>query len=228
MIDRGWRDPFTRLLAGLSGMAVAAAAVDRHHVAAPEVAVFRAVNDLPDAWFAPLWPVMQLGNLAAVPVAATVAHRRHDDETAARIALAGTATWALSKLVKRIAQRGRPASLLSDVRLRGREQTGLGFLSGHAGVATVIALSCMRSRSRHGDKRAIARARALVPVVALTRIYVGAHLPLDVAAGAALGVTVAAAVDLALRIPQSGSDLRRGERVERLCHHRRVGQRVAL
>ena len=37
---------------------------------------------------------------------------------------------------------------------------------------------------------------AAVPVVGLTRIYVGAHLPLDVAGGAALGLAIDAAMTL--------------------------------
>ena len=37
---------------------------------------------------------------------------------------------------------------------------------------------------------------AAVPVVGLTRIYVGAHLPLDVAGGAALGVVIDAVLSL--------------------------------
>ena len=38
-------------------------------------------------------------------------------------------------------------------------------------------------------------------LVALARVYVGAHLPLDVVGGAALGVAVAAGVHLALGRP---------------------------
>ena len=49
--------------------------------------------------------------------------------------------------------------------------------------------------------RAAGRALILiaVPVVGLTRIYAGAHLPLDIAGGAALGLAVDAAVALAGR-----------------------------
>ena len=48
------------------------------------------------------------------------------------------ATWALAKVVKRIVQRGRPAALVPGTHVRGKEATGFGYLSGHAGVATAL------------------------------------------------------------------------------------------
>ena len=36
----------------------------------------------------------------------------------------------------------------------------------------------------------------VVPMVSVSRVYVGAHLPLDIAGGIALGITVGAAVAL--------------------------------
>ena len=41
-------------------------------------------------------------------------------------------------------------------------------------------------------------ALSVIPLVGLTRIYVGAHLPLDVAGGAALGLAVEATAELIL------------------------------
>jgi hypothetical protein len=45
-----------------------------------------------------------------------------------------------------------------------------------------------------------------VAAVFLTRIYVGAHLPLDMVGGAALGIAVGALVRLALGVPAPGPD----------------------
>ena len=52
-------------------------------------------------------------------------------------------------------------------------------------------------------KRQIA-AIILAIVVPLVRMYVAAHMPLDLIGGAALGVTVASAVNLLIGVPVHG------------------------
>ena len=102
-------DPRIRLGTGAAALLVTAMAVHRDHVGPAEDAVFRAVNDLPDSLYLPAWVVMQLGALGAAPAAAGVAWLAADGELAARLLASGTATWALSKLVKQIVRRpGRP------------------------------------------------------------------------------------------------------------------------
>ena len=102
-------DPRIRLGAGTAALLVTAMAVHRDHVGPAEDAVFRAVNGLPDSLYPPAWVVMQLGTLGAAPAAAGVAWLAADGELAARLLAGGTATWALSKLVKQIVRRpGRP------------------------------------------------------------------------------------------------------------------------
>lgn len=185
-------DPRVRLGLGTAATLVTALPVYRSRVGSCEAKAFRALNGLPDSLYPPAWVIMQLGTLGAAPMAAGAALLGHDCELAGRLLAAGTGTWALSKLVKQIVRRPRPATLVSGTRRRGRDASGLGYVSGHAGVAIALGVAAFPHLSPSG-RAAIA---ALAPIVGLSRIYVGAHLPLDVAGGAALGLTVDAAVAL--------------------------------
>jgi membrane-associated phospholipid phosphatase len=191
--EAGPADPRVRLGAGTAALLVTATAVRRDHVGPGEDLLFRAINGLPDSLYLPAWAVMQLGTLGAAPAAAGVAWLAADGELAARLLVSGTATWALAKLVKQIVRRPRPATLLPGTRCRGREAAGLGYLSGHAGVAVALGTAALPRLGPAGRALVL----SAIPVVGLTRVYVGAHLPLDVAGGAALGLAVEAAVRLA-------------------------------
>jgi len=158
-----------------------------------ELACFESVNGLPDTMSQPLWPVMQLGALAAVPVVAGAVGLTGDRRRAKRLLVGGTATWVLAKGVKRLVVQGRPATLVPGVQIRGMEQSGGGFLSGHAAIAATMAAGVMPLVP--GATPALV---ALAGAVGFARIYVGAHLPLDVVGGAALGIIVDSVIELAL------------------------------
>jgi membrane-associated phospholipid phosphatase len=185
-------DPRARLGVGITTLLATAGAVRRDHVDAWEATTFQAVNGLPDALYLPAWVVMQMGAFGAVPAAAATAWRAGDGELAARLILGGTGAWAAAKLVKQVVRRPRPVALLTGSRCRGREAAGLGYLSGHAAVAVTLGAAAL---PRLGPA---ARALTLtaMPLVGLTRLYVGAHLPLDIAGGAALGLAADAAAGL--------------------------------
>jgi len=162
--------------------AASARAATTHRVGRVEERAFRAANAAPEGWSVPTWLVMQSGSLGAVFAVAALLRRR-DPPAAAKALTAGTTVWGVVKLIKPMIGRGRPAEHLRGVRVRGTPQSGLGFPSGHSAVATTLALLATR---RGTPVRNVALGTAAATGVG--RIYVGAHLPLDVVAGWALGV----------------------------------------
>ena len=179
----------TRTAAGAAVLAGSLVPLRRDRIGRREQRAFRLVNNLPDRLYVPTWPVMQLGALAAAPVTAAAALAAGNRPLAGRLLSGGTVAWALAKAVKRVVRRGRPMALLGGVHTRGREATGLGYLSGHTAVATALTAAAWPYLDRRGRSTAV----ALASVVGVSRVYVGAHLPLDVAGGAALGLLVDAA-----------------------------------
>jgi len=184
--------PPVRLGAGAAVVAVTAVAARHRHVSPWEASAFRAVNGLPSSVYPVAWACMQLGTFGAAPAAAGAAWLAGEHELAARLLAGGVGTWAIAKLVKQVVRRPRPGALLPGTRCRGRPAAGLGYLSGHAGVATALGAAALPRLGPGGR----ALVRIAVPAVGLTRIYAGAHLPLDIAGGAALGLAVDAAVSL--------------------------------
>lgn len=179
----------TRTAAGAALLAGSLVPLRRDRVGSREQKIFRLLNNLPDSLFVPAWPVMQLGALGAAPATAAVALAAGNRPLAGRLVTGGTGAWVAAKVVKRVVRRGRPMALLAGVHTRGQEATGLGYLSGHAAVSVALAAAAWPHLDAGGRRAAL----ALVSVVGVSRIYIGAHFPLDVAGGAALGLLVDAA-----------------------------------
>lgn len=163
----------------------------------PERTTFRLLNDLPDWIDGPIRIVTQAGWIGAVPIVAAIAALARRRRVAVDLAVAGGLAWVLAKVIKDVAHRGRPGVLLEEVILRGVPATGHGFVSGHAAVAAALATIASSEVSRR-TRRAL---WAVVWVVAAARVYSGAHLPLDVVGGAALGWTLGAGVHLVRGTP---------------------------
>jgi membrane-associated phospholipid phosphatase len=195
-VTRGLSD-VVLLVVGLLGLLLATLPVDAREVSGAEAAVFRVLNGTTVLPFVVVWPVMQLGNVLVVPASALLAAAFRRWRLALELLVAGTATYVLAKVVKGIWPRGRPDDLLPEVVIRGAAALGRGFVSGHAATLTALAVVAWPWLDRRG--RIVVA--VLVAVVCLTRVHVGAHLPLDVVAGAALGFAVAGAVRLVLGRP---------------------------
>ena len=164
--------------------------VRRDGVAPWEERIFRAANGASDSIVVPTRAVMQAGTFGSVPVSAVTALLVHRRRLAARLAVGGTAAWLLAKAAKPLGGRARPQGVLPDVRIREPIAGDLGWPSGHTAVATTLALVAAPAVP-DWTRPALAGA---VAVTGFGRMYVGAHLPLDLAAGAGLGMMIAAMV----------------------------------
>ncbi len=176
---------------GCAGAAVAwsAHAARQHEVTDCEAIPFRSVNRATDVVEWPAWVAMQSGALGAVFVAAGAERIFGDRRRSVRLLVSGIGAWGLAKVLKPLVGRGRPADVLDDVVVRGRTQRGLGYPSGHAAVSMALALAGARSaRWRVGGL-------AVAAIVGCSRMYTGAHLPLDVGGGFAAGAVAALTTD---------------------------------
>jgi undecaprenyl-diphosphatase len=162
-------------------------AVAAHGLPSWEDDVFRAVNGGPDALYPVLWPVMQLGNLwVATAVGLLAGLVLRSARAAAVLGLVPAAAWLLAKGVKDLVNRGRPGDLVAQAHLRGAPEGGLGYISGHSTIAFAMA-AALAAHLRPSYRRL---ALVLATLVAVARVFVGVHLPLDVVGGAAAGLLV--------------------------------------
>jgi glycosyltransferase 2 family protein len=169
----------------------------RHDVPGAEQTVFEGVNDLPDVFEWLAWPVMELGTLWMAPVgalAAFAATRRWP--AAAATAWAVVLAWLAAHWIKDAVGRGRPADLLADATVRQPGVDDEGYVSGHTTVA--FALATALTPLVPPRWRWVPATLALC--VGIARIYVGVHLPLDVAGGAGVGILAAVAALLTFGI----------------------------
>jgi hypothetical protein len=102
------------LVGGTVLLVLSALPVRRHSISGLEAHVFHAINTHTVLPFVVVWPIMQLGNIGAVPIAAAVAAILRKWRLAAGILLGGLVTYFLAKVVKKIVVRGRPPDLVDD------------------------------------------------------------------------------------------------------------------
>lgn len=192
---------------GAASLAVLGAAswVAAHGTPGWEGRLFDWLHNVPRAIDYVLWLPMQAGSAWAPPVAALIAWRisRSWRPTVGAL-VAGWGGWWLAKMVKAQVERGRPSAELPDEAVRNTAVTeGLGFVSGHSTVAFALAATLspyLPGRWRYAGY-------GLAATVGLSRIVVGAHLPMDVVGGAALGLALGYGWHLAVGVesgPRSG------------------------
>jgi undecaprenyl-diphosphatase len=184
------------LLASLAVFALCAVIVADGRVGPVERAAFHAVNGLPDWLYPPMLLFQYLGVLAMplVVAAGALAFRRW--RLAAALVLVVPLKLATERLVKLLVERERPGTTVPDAILHGVNSAGLSFVSGHAIITFAIAGLLVLVLPRRWGIVAF----VLASLNAVARVYLGAPNPLDVVGGAAIGLAIAAALDLVLDV----------------------------
>jgi membrane-associated phospholipid phosphatase len=133
-----------------------------------------------------MWATTQIGSAGFAAVFAVGLYVWGNRQFAIELALGTLTLWLLVELIKAFTDRERPFNLLRETRVIGWHEPGLSFPSGHTAQTCFVAALCI---SHFQLSLGIATGLyGIAALVAFTRIYVGAHYPRDVIAGAILGL----------------------------------------
>ena len=184
------------LVASLAVFAVCAVIAADGRVGPIERAAFHAVNGLPEGLYQPMLAFQYLGVLGMPLIVAAGALALRRWRLAAALVLVVPCKLVLERVAKLLVHRQRPGTTVPDAILRGVPHGGLSFTSGHAIITFAIAGLLVLVLPRRWGVVAL----VLAACNAVARVYLGAHNPLDVVGGAAIGLAIAAVLDMLLNV----------------------------
>jgi membrane-associated phospholipid phosphatase len=133
-----------------------------------------------------MWLTTQIGNAGFAALLALGAYVLGWLPLAIELTLGTLTLWLAVELIKALTDRARPFNLLREARVIGWREPGLSFPSGHTAQTFLVVTLAISHFSL--PWQLAAALYGLAALVAFTRIYVGAHYPRDVIAGAILGL----------------------------------------
>ena len=192
------RDPgdVVRVAVGLVLLGTSAGVASQALPTSFQVNAFRLINELPPFVGPPLIGVMQLGALGAVPVLALIALLGRRGRLAPVLAGAGVGSWLAARVIQQIVDEDPPVMRVSRVVLHGALAPGFAFPATHVAIAAAMATVARGELGRPARRLAW----LTVALVAVARVYVGAHLPVDVLGGFGVGWLVGGGVNLAMGV----------------------------
>lgn len=132
-----------------------------------------------------MWIVTQIGNMLSAFLLAGLFFAFNVRSLSVDILFGTLTLWLVVETVKAMTDRSRPFLEFGEARVIGWKERGRSFPSGH--TAQTFFLTTLLIRHFHLGLAGTLGLYALAVLVGFTRIYVGAHYPRDVMAGAVLG-----------------------------------------
>ncbi len=163
--------------------------------------IFEFVNTWSKDLYGLMYGFTQFGGLGSLFLWVGAAWYLINKRGAAILAFTGICAWFLAKIAKALIQRDRPVGILESVNLfSGETFGGYGFPSGHATFSAACATLLYFQVPKKYRKYLL----LIVFLVGLSRMYLGAHFPLDIVGGWALGAIVGGSVAMILGISRKG------------------------
>lgn len=153
-------------------------------VATWEKSLFDFIHNWPEALTPLFLLITQAGNIYVLIILALVYLFKRHYHVVLKLLMTGTLAYLLAGIAKDLVGRARPLELLLDATYRDYLVRGPGFPSGHVALATAMGLSI----GHYLPQKYRWTMAVLIAWVAISRIYLGVHAPLDTLGGFAIGV----------------------------------------
>lgn len=168
--------------------------------------LFEFVNSMPDALHGLMLAVTQFGGLGGLLFWMGLAWFLVNKRGALSVALTGFIAWTMAKVAKAFFGRGRPGDVLEQINLfTGETFGGFGYPSGHAAFSAACATILYYQIPKRYRKYIL----IIVFLVGVSRMYLGAHFPLDIVGGWALGAYIGSITAMLIGISRKGISISR-------------------
>lgn len=174
-----------QFLAATVLLSASAYLASHHSLSELEASIFTALYDTP-SFLRPVFTVTtQAGSIYVLMALAIIYLFIRHYHIVIRLLMSGLLSYVLAGVAKDVFGRPRPAELLSnlDIVVRDFYVHGPGYPSGHTALATAIGLILASHLPRPWKWLPITG----IILVGWSRVYLGAHAPLDIVGGFAIG-----------------------------------------
>ncbi|MBA3758054.1 phosphatase PAP2 family protein [Candidatus Saccharibacteria bacterium] len=186
--DKTWN--WLLLFGSISGLLASSLLAKRGTLVLGEEHLLGWVYGLPESFRLFFLAVTLLGSAWVFAIVLILLLLKERFDIGLRVMIAGLAAYAIAGMAKQLIARPRPGELVSDVLQRELLVWGYGFPSAHTALATALAITL----GAYLPKKRKYIIALWIGIVAVSRLYLGVHAPLDIVGGFCIGLLVSTCV----------------------------------